>query len=86
CVEGTDCTDCGGVDAIVDYSKPLDPSSGAVSCTNTCIYPRAAVDYGASLLTNIKCAILFCDALSRYSSLPVKSAEEFVGLPPTIGW
>lgn len=47
---------------------------------------RAAVDYGASLLTNIKCAILFCDALSRYSSLPVKSAEEFVGLPPTIGW
>ncbi|MCL4419431.1 hypothetical protein M1146_05010 [Patescibacteria group bacterium] len=43
CVEGTDCTDCGGVDAIVDYSKPLDPSSGAVSCTNTCIYPRDGV-------------------------------------------
>ena len=21
CVEGTDCTDCGGVDAIPDYSK-----------------------------------------------------------------
>ena len=21
CVEGTDCTDCGGVDAVVDYSK-----------------------------------------------------------------
>jgi hypothetical protein len=43
CVEGTDCTDCGGVDAIVDYSKPLDPESGLVSCTNTCIYPRDGV-------------------------------------------
>lgn len=43
CIEGTDCTDCGGVDAIVDYSKPLDPESGLVSCTNTCIYPRDGV-------------------------------------------
>jgi len=43
CVEGTDCTDCGGVDAIVDYSKPLEPDSGFESCTNTCIYPRDGV-------------------------------------------
>lgn len=43
CVEGTDCTDCGGVDAIVDYSKPLEPDSGVVTCTNTCIYPRDGV-------------------------------------------
>jgi hypothetical protein len=43
CVEGTDCTDCGGVDAVPDYSKPLDPASGLVSCTNTCIYPRDGV-------------------------------------------
>jgi hypothetical protein len=43
CVEGTDCTDCGGVDAVIDYSKPLDPDSGYVSCTNTCIYPRDGV-------------------------------------------
>jgi hypothetical protein len=43
CIEGTDCTDCGGVDAIIDYSKPLDPESGAVSCANTCIYPRDGV-------------------------------------------
>ena len=28
CVEGTDCTDCGGVDAIIDYTKPLDPELG----------------------------------------------------------
>ena len=38
-----DCTDCGGVDAIIDYSKPLDPESGIESCTNTCIYPRDGV-------------------------------------------
>lgn len=43
CVEGTDCTDCGGVDAVIDYTKPLDPESGIVSCTNTCIYPRDGV-------------------------------------------
>ena len=43
CVEGTDCTDCGGVDAIVDYTKPLDPESGLSSCSNTCIYPRDGV-------------------------------------------
>jgi len=43
CVEGTDCTDCGGVDAVPDYTKPLDPESGIVSCTNTCIYPRDGV-------------------------------------------
>jgi hypothetical protein len=43
CVEGTDCTDCGGVDAVIDYTKPLDPESGLVSCTNTCIYPRDGV-------------------------------------------
>jgi hypothetical protein len=43
CVEGTDCTDCGGVDAIIDYTKPLDPESGIESCTNTCIYPRDGV-------------------------------------------
>lgn len=43
CVEGTDCTDCGGVDAIVDYTKPLDPELGLTSCSNTCIYPRDGV-------------------------------------------
>mmetsp|Transcript_24788 Transcript_24788/g.55023 ORF Transcript_24788/g.55023 Transcript_24788/m.55023 type:complete len:934 (+) Transcript_24788:158-2959(+) len=43
CVEGTDCTDCGGVDAIIDYSKPLGPDSGYESCVNTCIYPRDGV-------------------------------------------
>lgn len=43
CVEGTDCTDCGGVDAIIDYSKPLPPGSAVESCTNTCVYARDGV-------------------------------------------
>jgi len=43
CVEGTDCTDCGGVDAIIDYTKPLDPELGIEVCSNTCIYPRDGV-------------------------------------------
>jgi hypothetical protein len=40
CLEGTDCTDCGGVDAIVDYSKP---DGSFEVCTNTCPYARDGI-------------------------------------------
>lgn len=40
---------------------------------------RAAVDFGCSLLTNIKCAVLFCDALHRNRVLPCKSSEYYTG-------
>jgi len=43
CVEGTDCTDCGGVDAIVDYTKAPEADSGVESCVNTCPYARDGV-------------------------------------------
>ena len=43
---------------------------------------RTAVDFGVSLLTNIKCALLFCEALYRNKPLPCKSAEEFIGIQP----
>eukprot|EP01041_Mallomonas_annulata_P008000 gene8000-16377_t len=43
CVEGTDCTDCGGVDAIIDYSKAPPADSGVDVCTNTCPYARDGV-------------------------------------------
>jgi len=43
CVEGTDCTDCGGVDAIIDYSKPPEPDSGIEACVNSCPYARDGV-------------------------------------------
>ena len=45
CVEGTDCTDCGGVDAIIDYSKmPTGPAAeGVETCVNSCPYARDGV-------------------------------------------
>jgi len=43
CVRGTDCTDCGGVDAIVDFTKVPEPDSGVVSCDNSCPYARDGV-------------------------------------------
>ena len=49
---------------------------------------RTAVDFGISLLTNIKCASLFCESLYRNKELPCKSAEEYVSPNPqgTINW
>jgi carbamoyl-phosphate synthase large subunit len=46
---------------------------------------RRAVDFGTSLLTNIKCAALFCEALHRAKPLPCKSSEEYIGLAQ-VGW
>ena len=40
---------------------------------------RAAVDFGCALLTNLKCASMFAEAMSRNKPLPCKSAEEFIG-------
>lgn len=44
CVKGTDCTDCGGVDAaaVKDYSQPLDDET-AETCVNTCSFARDGV-------------------------------------------
>lgn len=39
---------------------------------------RAAVDFGCGLITNMKCAQMFCEALYRNKTLPVKSAEDYV--------
>ena len=43
CLEGTDCTDCGGVDAIVDYSRPGNSDGSFETCTNTCPYARDGI-------------------------------------------
>jgi hypothetical protein len=69
-VKGTDCTDCGGVDAIIDYNKPLSPDSGFETCTNTCMYPRDGVcddtrgskycDLGTSPAAISSVFLLFC--------------------------
>jgi len=41
CLQGTDCTDCGGIDAIVDYTIPPksdDADAAPIVCNNNCIY------------------------------------------------
>jgi hypothetical protein len=44
CVKGTDCTDCGGVDAITSISKARAPDKNNIeSCVNTCAYARDGV-------------------------------------------
>jgi hypothetical protein len=44
CVKGTDCTDCGGVDAMTSISKaPVPDSNNIESCVNTCAYARDGV-------------------------------------------
>ena len=44
CLKGTDCTDCGGVDAIVEGDPfghfPTGEDGERVTCTNTCPYAR----------------------------------------------
>ena len=40
---------------------------------------RAAVDFGCSLITNLKCAQIFTDALYRNKTLPIRSVEDYVG-------
>eukprot|EP00602_Paraphysomonas_sp_CaronLab_P004988 CAMPEP_0185029084 /NCGR_PEP_ID=MMETSP1103-20130426/15178_1 /TAXON_ID=36769 /ORGANISM="Paraphysomonas bandaiensis, Strain Caron Lab Isolate" /LENGTH=1476 /DNA_ID=CAMNT_0027563701 /DNA_START=111 /DNA_END=4541 /DNA_ORIENTATION=- len=43
---------------------------------------RLAVDFGCSLITNLRCAELFADALHRAKPLPCISVEEFIGTAP----
>lgn len=70
--------------ATIPSSNPLPSSS--LQVTSGYLMRRTAVDFGTSLLTNIKCAVLFCDALSRNKALPCLSAQEYVNRPPSIGW
>ena len=47
---------------------------------------RAAVDFGVSLITNIKCAIMFAEAMERgHDNISIKHIKDFYELP-TIGW
>ena len=47
---------------------------------------RASVDFGVSLITNIKCAIMFAEAMERgHDKIRTKHIKDFYELP-TIGW
>jgi carbamoyl-phosphate synthase/aspartate carbamoyltransferase len=46
---------------------------------------RTAVDFGLSMLTNIKTAVLFCAALDRYAGIKVQTIQEMYDLS-VMGW
>ena len=54
--------------------------------TSGYIMRRAAVDFGVSLITNVKCAIFLAEALEKkYDKFPSRHIQEFYDIP-TIGW
>ena len=59
--------------------------SAAEEITAGYLMRRTAVDFGVSLITNIKCAVMFCEALHKKRVLPCKSVEDFI-VAPTVGW
>ena len=59
--------------------------SAAEEITAGYLMRRTAVDFGVSLITNIKCAVMFCEALHKKRLLPCKSVEEYLEAP-TVGW
>jgi carbamoyl-phosphate synthase large subunit len=46
---------------------------------------RAAVDFGVSLINNIKCALLFAQAMQKVKKLEICNISEYYAMP-TIGW
>jgi len=73
----------GKIDLLINIS---DGSSVKGSVTGGYIMRRAAVDFGVSLITNIKCAIFFAEALHRgHETFASKTIREFYQIP-TIGW
>ena len=70
------------IDLLINISD--DSAKGEV--TAGYILRRAAVDFGVSLITNIKCAIMFAEALEKkHDIIATKHIRDFYELP-TIGW
>lgn len=46
---------------------------------------RAAVDFGTSLVTNIKCAVLLVQAFNKVKKLELHDIDEYYSMP-TVGW
>jgi carbamoylphosphate synthase large subunit/anthranilate/para-aminobenzoate synthase component II len=54
--------------------------------TSGYIMRRAAVDFGVSLITNVKCAVMLAEALEKkHDKFPIRHIQEFYDIP-TIGW
>jgi carbamoyl-phosphate synthase/aspartate carbamoyltransferase len=73
----------GKIDLLINIS---DGTNIKTEVTSGYIMRRAAVDFGVSLITNMKCAIMFAEALERkHEHFPARHIQEFYELP-TIGW
>lgn len=73
----------GKIDLLINIS---DGTNIKNDITSGYIMRRAAVDFGVSLITNSKCAIMFAEALERkHDKFPARHIQEFYELP-TIGW
>jgi carbamoyl-phosphate synthase/aspartate carbamoyltransferase len=63
---------------IADNDTTPDPGAGGL--TDGYIMRRAAVDFGVSLMVNIKCAILLITALHKKKELSVLTIDEFYNM------
>jgi len=58
-----------------------DPRAGdRLGTTDGYVIRRTAVDFGVSLITNSKCAVLFANALAKIRSFPIKHVDEYYTL------
>ena len=73
------------IDLVINIADGSSKSATEES-TSGYLMRRAAVDFGVSLITNVKCAVMFCEALHKKRTLPCKSAEQFTGVSPAVGW
>jgi len=73
----------GNIDLLINIS---DGSKHMGSVTAGYLMRRAAVDFGVSLITNVKCAVFFADALDRrHEKSSPMSINDFYDIP-TIGF
>jgi len=74
----------GRVDLVINVSEG---TSRGDELTAGYIMRRAVVDYGVSLITNVKCAITLVECLDRGYDKPMvpRSIDEFYNLPPLEG-
>lgn len=72
------------IDLLINVSEGTSVRNDEI--TSGYIMRRAAVDFGVSLITNVKCAVMLAEALDRkHDKFPSRHIQEFYDIP-TIGW
>jgi carbamoyl-phosphate synthase/aspartate carbamoyltransferase len=77
----------GKIDCVINISSlDVAPKEGGDDeVTAGYVIRRTAVDFGLSMLTNIKTAVLFCAALERYQGIKVQTIQEMYDMA-VMGW